>query len=109
MKRFLLPSAVLLGTILSIAPASAQVQNPLQNPNQPNYQSNERSTTGDSTLGNFNPLQLIHNANFQRSRGSTEFQEDSQLNMNQAAEEFKRQQREQIQNRSDSPTRRGTE
>jgi hypothetical protein len=101
--RFLL-SATLLGTVVFIGSAVAQSQNPTQ----PNYQSNERSTTGDSTLGNFNPLQLIHNANFQRSRGSSEFQEDSQMNINQAAEEFKRKQREQLQNSPASSTQPAT-
>lgn len=95
MKNLLILGATLLGTTAFIGSAIAQ-QAP--NSNQSGYQTNERSATGSSTLGDFNPLNLIHNANLQRSRGSAEFREDSNTEINRAAEEFKRQQRERLQN-----------
>jgi hypothetical protein len=45
---------------------------------------------------------LIHNSNFRRSRDGSEFQEDTRNNINQAAEEFKRKQREQLENLQNS-------
>jgi hypothetical protein len=45
---------------------------------------------------------LIHNSNFRRSRDGSEFQEDSLNNINEAAEEFKRKQREQLENRQNA-------
>jgi hypothetical protein len=92
----LLLGTTLYGTSYRISSAVAQVPNP----NQPDYQNNERSTTGESSLGNFNPLNLIHNANFRRSRDGAEFQEDTQTGIDRAAEEFKRKQREQLQNQT---------
>ncbi|NCR46563.1 MAG: hypothetical protein GPJ09_22030 [Microcystis aeruginosa SX13-01] len=59
---------------------------------------NERSSDGRDSLGGFNPLDLIHNSNFRRSRDGSEFQEDTRNNINEAAEEFKRKQREQLEN-----------
>lgn len=62
------------------------------------YQRNEVDGTGISSLGtNFDPMQLIHNSNFSRSRNASEFAEDTRDSLNSAAEEFKRLQRQQLQ------------
>jgi hypothetical protein len=100
MKTSSIFGAILFGTALFASSAIAQISGA----NQSGYQTNERSTTGDSTLGNFNPLNLIHNANLQRSRGPGQFQEDSRIELDRAAEEFKRQQRERLQNPAPIPT-----
>jgi hypothetical protein len=98
-KKVLLKSSLLLGSILLIgANFNTQVLAQSLNPSQPDYQNNERSTDGSDGLGGFNPLDLIHNTNFRRSRDGSEFQEDTRNNINEAAEEFKRKQREQLQN-----------
>ncbi len=70
------------------------------------YQKNEQSATQSSSFGNgFNPLDLIHNANFRRSRGAQEFVEDTQNGITNEAEKFKRlqQQRLQQQNSNSQP------
>jgi hypothetical protein len=98
-QKMLIKSSLLLGSILLVgADFNTQVFAQSMNPSQPDYQNSERSTSGDSTFGNFNPLDLIHNVNFRRTRDGVEFQEDTQNNINNAAEEFKRKQREQLQN-----------
>lgn len=69
------------------------------NPNNNGYQENEQDAMTGGTLGNsFNPMDLIHNSNFRRSRNSSEFQEDTNSELQNAAEKFKRQQQEAIQN-----------
>lgn len=61
------------------------------------YQENERDAFTGSTFGNsFNPMDLIHNSNFRRSRNTSEFQEDTQTDLQNAADKFKRQQLESI-------------
>lgn len=63
------------------------------------YQANEQDAFTGDTFGNtFNPMDLIHNSNFRRSRNSSEFQEDTQTELQNAADKFKRQQQQRIQN-----------
>lgn len=69
------------------------------NPTNNGYQENEQDAFTGSTFGNsFNPMDLIHNSNFRRSRDSSEFQEDTNSELQNAAEKFKLQQQEAIQN-----------
>lgn len=77
---------------------SAQITNS-QN-SEVKYQSNEQSSTDNSSLGSFNPLDLIHNANLRRSRDAGQFEEDTNTNLNQAADDFKRLQQQRMQNQS---------
>ncbi|WP_119260270.1 hypothetical protein [cyanobacterium endosymbiont of Rhopalodia gibberula] len=52
------------------------------------YQSNEQDPAGE--LGNiFNPMDLMHRSNLQRSRNAGDFAEDTNNNLNKAAQEFK--------------------
>lgn len=98
-QKMLLESSLFLATILLVgADFKPQVLAQSLNPSQPDYQKNERSSDGRDALGGFNPLDLIHNSNFRRSRDGAEFQEDTRNNINEAAEEFKRKQREQLEN-----------
>lgn len=98
-QKMLIKSSLLLGTILLVgADFNSQGLAQSLNPSQPDYQKNERSSDGSDGLGGFNPLDLIHNTNFRRSRDGAEFQEDTRNNINEAAEEFKRKQREQLEN-----------
>ncbi|MGK7943101.1 MAG: hypothetical protein AB4058_01360 [Microcystaceae cyanobacterium] len=62
-----------------------------------NFQKNEVDSMGESTFGGgFDPMQLIHNANFRRGRNGAEFAEDTRNGLNDAAEEFKRLQQQRM-------------
>ncbi|MDV2998694.1 MAG: hypothetical protein N5P05_000300 [Chroococcopsis gigantea SAG 12.99] len=68
------------------------------NPSEPAFQKNEKETgLNGGIIDGFNPLDLIHNSNFQR-RSSSDFQDDSNQEIDKAASEFKRRQLEQLQN-----------
>lgn len=54
------------------------------------YQNNEVNPLYGTS--GFNPMQLIHNANFMNGRNGLEFAEDADKNINSAAEDFKQQQ-----------------
>jgi hypothetical protein len=102
-QNMLINSSLFLATILLVgADFNPQLLAQSLNPSQPDYQKNERSSDGRDALGGFDPLDLIHNSNFRRSRDGSEFQEDTRNNINQAAEEFKRKQREQLENLQNS-------
>jgi DNA anti-recombination protein RmuC len=76
------------------APSSlAQMRTPTSNEG---FQSNEQNVNGFGNSG-FDPLSLIHNANFSRSRNSSDFADDTNQSLNKAAQEFKRQQQQQLQ------------
>ena len=102
-QKMLIKSSLFLATILLVgSDFNPQLLAQSLNPSQPDYQKNERSSDGRDALGGFDPLDLIHNSNFRRSRDGSEFQEDTRNNINQAAEEFKRKQREQLENLQNS-------
>ncbi|XLQ12179.1 MAG: hypothetical protein KPI85_03570 [cyanobacterium endosymbiont of Epithemia adnata isolate EadnSB Bon19] len=66
------------------------------------YQSNEQESTGE--LGNiFNPMDLMHRSNLQRSRNAGDFAEDTNNNLNKAAQEFKLIQQKRLQQESSEP------
>jgi len=67
-------------------------QNTITPQNEP-FQSNERNPFyGDG----INPLDIIHNANFSNSRSGSDFAEDTENNINSAAESFKQQQQQRM-------------
>jgi hypothetical protein len=68
------------------------------------YQSNEEDTFGRNALGGFNAMELMHRANLSRSRDSAEFQEDTNTNLDKAAQEFKRLQLQRLQNSQQQPS-----
>jgi hypothetical protein len=95
---------------LGLSPSPGFAQEAIQNYNSPvspaneGFQKNERSTQGSDVLGDgFNPLNLIHNANFRRSRNGEDFAEDTQTNLNKAAADFKRQQQLRLQQQQTAP------
>lgn len=106
-----LAGGIVLGNQVSLAQQQESVP-PLQDYRSPPtesdteiFQRNERSSSSSDLLGNgFDPINLIHNANLRRSRGGYEFAEDTQNNLNKAAEEFKRQQQQQLQQMQDAPS-----
>ncbi|WP_013323735.1 hypothetical protein [Gloeothece verrucosa] len=112
MKKTIFTLCLAFGTTLGIvasysSSASAQLIPNSKNP-EVKYQSNEENSSVDNSLGGLNPLDLIHNANLRRSRDASQFQEDSDSNLNQAAQDFKRKQQQMMQNPSSGsqvPTR----
>lgn len=69
----------------------------LQPNTQGELQKNEIDSTGESTFGSgFDPMQLMHNANFKRSRNGAEFAEDTRDSLNNAANEFKKLQQQRM-------------
>lgn len=90
-----------IGTFFGLArSAVAQSANALAPTEAGTYQTNEQSNFGSSFGDSFNPFDLIHQANFDRGRNMVDFQQDSQVNINNAAEEFKRLQQERLQDGS---------
>ena len=66
------------------------------------YQGNEQEPAGE--LGNiFNPMNLMHRSNLQRSRNAGDFAEDTNNNLNKAAQEFKLIQQRRLQPESSEP------
>ncbi len=81
----------------------AQSINPQNPQGSDGYQSNEQDP-GGSSLGNFDPFQMIHNANLGASRTAEEFNSDMEQGIKDAAAEFKRLQQERMLNQqSGSP------
>lgn len=91
-----IPSLSVAACLALITPCLAQV-----NPNSTNtdsFQSNEYDpATGSSGL---NPLDLIHRATMGNIRSPEEFREDSNENINNAANDFKQQQQELLNNQN---------
>lgn len=86
--RDVLSIAASLGLILVSAPANYAQSVNLKEPEP--FQSNEQNPLyGGSGL---DPMQLIHNANLLNSRSGADFMEDTNENLDKAAQEFKRQQ-----------------
>jgi hypothetical protein len=60
------------------------------------FQGNESDPLFGEGGDNFNPFNLIHNANFSNGRSLGQFQQDTQRQLNRASEDFRRQQLELI-------------
>ena len=85
----LLLSLGLMGLFPSLVNAQAI------NEKEPNpFQDNEKSPVYGEGI---NPMDLIHNANLLNSRSASDFAEDTDKNLNQAADDFKREQQRRIQ------------
>ena len=72
------------------------------------YQSNEENPMS-GTLGGIDPIDLIHNANLSTGRSAEEFNEDSQLQIQNSAEEFRRLQQERMLQQNSAPESANTE
>jgi hypothetical protein len=64
----------------------------LQNSQEPPIYQNSEQDPNKGAFSGFDPASLIHNANLSRSRNGVDFAEDTQQNLNKAANDFKRQQ-----------------
>ncbi len=91
-KQTLIKISVNLGLILTtISPVLAQSVN--EKPPQP-FQSNEQDSLYRE---GFNPMDLIHNSRFLNGRSSGDFATDTDENLDKAAQDFKKQQLERMQ------------
>jgi len=93
--NILLASVGIVGAIAAsskiiLAQTQYQPQQPL------GYEASEKDPM-KSSVGGFDPMSLIHNANLSRSRTGEDFAEDSQRNLSKAAEAFKKMQQQQLQ------------
>ena len=78
------------------SPESPVLPTPTNTPERDN--SNREGVSGERRLGgSLNPFDLIHNSNLSRTRSLGEFAEDTEKNINSAAEEFKRLRLQQLQ------------
>jgi hypothetical protein len=103
-NNLILSFSLLLGTtvgalaLLGQAAFAQQQVNSMDNRDRPNYQTNEQNSMGGGFGGNsFNAFELMHRANMNRGRTMSEFQQETNSGMRNAAEEFKRQQSERLQ------------
>lgn len=89
----ILVSIIISLGFITIADNSVNAQG-INNNGQPQpFQSNEKNPLhGDG----INPLDLIHNANFLNSRNGEDFAEDTNRNLDSAAEDFKQQQKKRM-------------
>lgn len=94
-KFWLTPSVVFAGTLALLSSINTAVVAQINPEARGDYQRNEQNSR--STIEGFDPMQLIHNANLRRSRGGAEFMEDTNNQLNQAAEEFRRLQQQRLQ------------
>lgn len=84
--------SVLTIGLMSLFTPVTQAQSSINRQNEP-FQNNERNPLyGDG----FNPMELIHNANFFNSRSGSQFAEDTENNINSAAESFRQQQQKRM-------------
>lgn len=97
---------ILVGTISLGETTLAQSVNPLDNRDRDGYQTNEQDNLGGSIGGDgsFNAFDLIHRANMNRGRNMGEFDQDTNNGIQNAAEEFKRQRDQQLQQTQPSQT-----
>ena len=96
--NILLASVGIVGAIAASSEMTLAQYQPL-NQQPGGYEANEKDPM-KSSVGGFDPMSLIHNANLGRSRTGEDFAEDSQRNLSKAAEAFKKMQQQQIQQMS---------
>ncbi|MBP0016867.1 MAG: hypothetical protein J7647_04835 [Cyanobacteria bacterium SBLK] len=81
----------------SFAQQSPGNHNPIRhNSTTEGFSGNESDPLFGEGGDNFNPLDLIHNANFSNGRTMGQFQQDTQRQLNRASEDFRRRQLEAI-------------
>jgi hypothetical protein len=99
-----LKSTLILSLGISITLIASQFSPAIAQSTNEGYQSNERDALYDGTLGDINPMDLIHNAKFRQSRDAGQFSQDSEVQINDSASEFKKQQQQRILESQSQPT-----
>lgn len=88
-------------TFISGLTSSALAQN--QESDNGTYQSNEEDATYGNGVGGLNPLDLMHRAQQLNGRSAEEFNEESQVQIDNSASEFKRLQQQRILEQRQKP------
>ncbi|GBF82254.1 hypothetical protein [Aphanothece sacrum] len=84
----------LLGILGGLTPLTlAQLTNSVDK----NVSTSNQNSDKDELQNFFNPLDIMHRANLERSRDGQEFADDTRNSINKAAEEFKRLQQQRLQ------------
>ena len=68
------------------------------------YQSNEKDPTYGDALGGLNPIDLMHRAQQLNGRSAAEFNQESEVQINNSANDFKRLQQQRILEQQQQPT-----
>jgi len=95
-----------LGLISMVGFSPAFGQAPIDQ--EESYPSSERDTFSSELGDGLNPLDLIHRANFSRTRSLEEYRIDQQQNLDSAASEFRQQQQQLLQEQSSNNTEEST-
>ncbi|AFY77686.1 MAG: hypothetical protein IGR93_02900 [Hydrococcus sp. C42_A2020_068] len=101
LKTLAIALSLCLGATVAFGQSTlAQSVNSMDNRDRDGYQSNEQNVLGGNIgSGSFDAFDLIHRANTNRGRSMGEFQQETDSGIRNAADEFKRQQNERLQNR----------
>lgn len=91
-----LQSTLVLGLGISLTLIASQFSPAVAQNTNEGYQTNERDSLYGGTFGNVNPMDFIHNAKFRKSRNAQQFNQDSQVQIDNSALEFKQQQQQRI-------------
>lgn len=95
LNRFLAIATLTTGSVLApLVPAQAQYATP---GSEAPFTANEVDPSKPGLGGGFDPMSLIHNANLSRSRNGTDFADDTQRTLNEAADQFKKMQQQRLQ------------
>ncbi len=90
---------LLVGTVVTLVGSSLNLAAVAQyrEPNDANnYPSNEKDSLYGEGVTGINPMELIHRANLRNGRTPQEFQQESQGQINNSAQDFKELQRQRI-------------
>lgn len=68
------------------------------------YQSNEKDPTYGNGLGGLNPLDLMHRAQQLNGRSAAEFHQESEVQLNNSANDFKRLQQQRLEQQQQPTT-----
>lgn len=88
--------SVLATGLLGANLAPVQGQSTATAPGEDPFVSNDVDPSKQGLGGGFDPMSLIHNANLSRTRNGTDFAEDTQRNINKAADQFKQLQQQRL-------------
>jgi hypothetical protein len=88
---------------LGQAAFAQQSVNGMDNRDEPGYQTNERDQMSGSFGNSFNAMDIIHRARMNRGRTMGDFEQETNTGIRNAADDFKRQQNERIQNQQQQP------
>jgi hypothetical protein len=88
---------------LGQAAFAQQSVNGMDNQERTEYQTNEQDSMNGGFGNSFNAMDIIHRARMNRGRSMGDFEQESNTGIRNAADDFKRQQNERLQNQQQQP------